>query len=46
MDNAVRDRHGNIIGFRCASCDKVKSKMWGNVCNACRILRERLGSGR
>lgn len=35
MNNEVRDTHGNVTGFRCRQCDLVKTKMWGEVCNAC-----------
>ena len=30
--------NGELIGYRCSICDEVKSKMWGTICNQCRIL--------
>jgi len=41
MNNEVRDGRGRIVGFRCYECDKVKSKMWGEICNECRAKQER-----
>ena len=35
---AVYDGNNQIIGFRCSICDEVKSKMWGDICNLCRML--------
>ena len=35
MNNDVKDSTGKIIGYRCQSCDEVKTKMWGIYCNQC-----------
>lgn len=36
IENSVRDASGKVIGFRCDTCDKIKTKMWGTICNLCR----------
>jgi hypothetical protein len=35
FNNSVKNWEGQVIGFRCIVCDEIKSKMWGNICNAC-----------
>jgi hypothetical protein len=40
MNNEVRDGFGRLIGFRCWQCDEIKTKMWGEICNACRAQTE------
>lgn len=36
MDNAARDKNGNIIGFKCFKCGNIYDRMWGTVCNQCK----------
>jgi DNA-directed RNA polymerase subunit N (RpoN/RPB10) len=35
MNNEVRDFRGNLIGFRCFTCNDVVPSMWGTTCNQC-----------
>lgn len=35
----INNQVGN--GFRCRECDRVVSKMWGEVCNKCRAEERR-----
>lgn len=41
MSNAVKDGHGNVIGWRCFECSEVVTQMWGNLCNECRAKERR-----
>lgn len=38
INNEVREDR-KVVGFRCHTCDQVKTKMWGTVCNECRKTR-------
>ena len=40
FNNAIRDHHGQIIGYKCSVCEAIKNKMWGTVCNECQDRRE------
>jgi hypothetical protein len=40
VNNEVRNARGEVIGFRCFVCDKVKTQMWGEICNECRERQE------
>ena len=40
INNAVKDAHGNVIGYRCSVCGEIYTSMWGNVCNKCREERK------
>lgn len=41
-NNSVYDWRGNLIGFRCDTCNEVVQKMWGDTCNACRKRDEQV----
>ena len=40
MNNSVRNKWGEIIGFRCYQCGKVFQQMWNTTCNNCRKKNE------
>lgn len=41
MNNAVKDLHGNLIGYRCHECGGIFQVMWGETCNGCRATERR-----
>jgi len=40
MDNSVRDYRGDIIGYKCWTCEKISQSMWGETCNECRNKKQ------
>lgn len=41
INNAIYDGDGEVVGFRCTTCNGVSRSMWGETCNGCRTAERR-----